>query len=171
MSKETTPPNEATATVRNMPVTIHAQYIKDASFENPNAPHSLKATAGKPGLKLSVNLGLQDVKDDNLPGLFEVSLRLRATATRDDKTAFIAEVEYAAAVTIGKEVPENAHHPLLMIEIPKLLFPYARQVISDMSQQGGYPALLVTPIDFQELYLQKFGADLKEDEKKKARAN
>ena len=149
-----------TDTVRNLPLTVHAQYIKDVSFENPNAPHSLKVNAGKPDMQLNINVGLQEVPDENLPGLFEVSLRMRAVAKRADKTAFIAEVEYAASVTAGAEVPQDAMHPLLMIEVPRLLFPFARQMISDLSQQGGYPALLLAPVDFQALYIQKFSAEL-----------
>lgn len=161
----TTPPND-TKSVRNMPMTIHAQYVKDVSFENPNAPHSLKASAGKPDMQMTINVGLQDIQDNDMPGLFEVALRMRAAAKRGDKTAFIAEVEYAATVSVGKEVPQEALHPLLMIEVPRLLFPFARQMISDLSQQGGYPALMVSPVDFQALYLQKFGAELENESHK-----
>lgn len=158
-------------TVRNLPVTVHAQYIKDVSFENPNAPQSLKASAGRPDMQMNINVGLQDISDDEMPGLYEVTLRMRAAAKRGDKTAFIVEVEYAASVTVGKEVPEDAKHPLLMIEIPRLLFPFARQLISDLSQQGGYPALMVAPVDFQSLYIQKFSKDLQANEPAKAAAN
>ncbi len=152
-------------TVRNLPLTVHAQYIKDVSFENPNAPHSLKLSAGKPEMSMNINVGLQEISDESIPGLFEVSLRIRASAKRADKTAFIAEVEYAAGVTLGAEVPEDAKHPLLMIEVPRLLFPYARQMISDLSQQGGYPALMVAPVDFQALYLQKFASEVEEPQR------
>lgn len=154
-------------TVRNMPIMVHAQYIKDVSFENPNAPHSLKAAAGKPDMQMNINVGLREVQDDELPGLFEVSLRMRAAAKRGEKTAFIIEVEYAASVTIGKDVPQEAVHPLLMIEVPRLLFPFGRQLISELSQQGGYPALMIAPVDFQALYLQKFAQDIVDTEAQK----
>ena len=157
--------------VRNLPVTIHAQYIKDVSFENPNAPQSLKAAAGRPDMQMNINVGLQEISDDDMPGLYEVSLRMRAAAKRGDKTAFIAEVEYAASVTVGKDVPEEALHPLLMIEVPRLLFPFARQMISDLSQQGGFPALMIAPVDFQALYVQKFSKELQAGEPAKAAAN
>ncbi|MGZ9108258.1 MAG: protein-export chaperone SecB [Micavibrio sp.] len=157
--------------VRNLPVTIHAQYIKDVSFENPNAPHSLKVAAGRPDMQMNINVGLQEISDDDMPGLYEVSLRMRAAAKRGDKTAFIAEVEYAASVTVGKDVPEDALHPLLMIEVPRLLFPFARQMISDLSQQGGFPALMIAPVDFQALYVQKFSKELQAGESAKAAAS
>lgn len=157
--------------VRNLPVTIHAQYIKDVSFENPNAPHSLKASAGRPDMQMNINVGLQEISDPDMPGLYEVSLRMRAAAKRGDKTAFIAEVEYAASVTVGKDVPEDALHPLLMIEVPRLLFPFARQMISDLSQQGGFPALMIAPVDFQALYVQKFSKELEAGAPAKAAAN
>lgn len=157
--------------VRNLPVTIHAQYIKDVSFENPNAPHSLKVAAGRPDMQMNINVGLQEIGDDEMPGLYEVSLRMRAAAKRGDKTAFIAEVEYAASVTVGKDVPEEALHPLLMIEVPRLLFPFARQMISDLSQQGGFPALMIAPVDFQALYVQKFSKDLQAGETPKTAAS
>ena len=148
-----------TTAVRNMPVTVHAQYIKDMSFENPGAPLAFRTEGPQPGMNLNINVGVQDLHDPALPGLFEVSLRMQAHATRGDKTSFIAEVEYAAAVTLGDEVPEDAKHPLLLIEIPRMLFPFGRMMLSQMSQQGGYPALNIAPVDFQALYIQKFTAE------------
>lgn len=147
-------------TALNMPINVHAQYIRDLSFENPNAPGILKASAGKPNMDMTINIGLREVADEELPGLYEVSLRIRAAAKRGETTAFIAEVDYAASVTIGAEVPKDALHPLLMIEIPRLIFPFARQIICDLSQQGGFPAVMIAPVDFQALYVQKFSAEM-----------
>ena len=158
--------DEAIPAARNMPVTVHAQYIRDVSFENPNAPAILKPSAGRPSMDMNINIGLRDIKDEELPGLFEVTLRIRAAAKRGETTAFIAEVEYAASVTVGEEVPKDALHPLLMIEIPRLLFPFARQIINDLSQQGGYPAVSIAPVDFQALYIQKFSEEIEESKKK-----
>lgn len=149
-----------TTTVRNMPITVHAQYIKDMSFENPGAPESFKPSNGKPGMNMNINVGVRDIPDPEAPGLFEVSLRVSAQATRDDKTAFIVEVDYAALVSLGNEVPQEAKHPLLLIEVPRLLFPFARMTLSQMSQQGGYPALMIAPVDFQSLYMQKFASEI-----------
>lgn len=154
-----------TPQARNLPVIIHAQYVRDLSFENPNAPQVLKLSAGRPEMDMSINIGLRDVKDEELPGLYEVSLRLRAMAKRGETTAFIIEVDYAASVTIGEEVPQESLHALLMIEIPRLIFPFARQIIADLSQQGGFPAVMIAPVDFQALYVQKFAAEMNEDQK------
>ena len=151
---------EDAVTARNLPLTIHAQYVKDLSWENPGAPGSLKPDAGKPAMNMSINVGLVEVQDDKIPGLYEVSLRVRTQAKRDEKTAFIVEVEYAAAVTVGSEVPPETMHPLLLIEVPRLLFPYVRYLISQLSQHGGYPALNIAPVDFQALYIQKFSAEM-----------
>jgi preprotein translocase subunit SecB len=97
-----------------------------------------------------------------------VSLRLRTTAKRGEKTAFIAEVEYAAIVTVGKEVAPDVMHPLLMIEVPRLLFPFARQTLVDLTQQGGFPPIMMAPVDFQALYMQKFSKEIEEGKQKQA---
>jgi preprotein translocase subunit SecB len=154
-----TEPTPEPTIMRTMPVTVHAQYIKDMSFENPGAPEAFKPNAGQPGMNLNINLGVQDMPADQLPNLYEVTLRMQARATRDTKVCFIAEIEYAALVTLSEEVPEDTKHPLLLIEIPRLLFPFARQALSQMSHQGGYPALMIAPVDFQALYIQKFSGD------------
>lgn len=147
-------------TARSLPLTIHAQYLRDVSFESPNAPAILKGDAGRPEMNLNIGMNLRPVEDAEIPDLFEVSLRLRTTARRGEKTAFVAEVEYAAIVTVGQGVPEDVMHPLLMIEVPRLLFPFARQTLLDLTQQGGFPPIMMAPVDFQALYLQKFGKDM-----------
>lgn len=152
--------DEAAQTARNLPVTIRAQYVRDLSFENPNAPQILKPSAGRPEMDMSINIGLRDVKDEELPGMHEVSLRIRAAAKRGETTAFIIEVDYAASVSVGGDVDGDTMHPLLMIEIPRLIFPFARQIIADLSQQGGFPAVMIAPVDFQALYVQRFASDL-----------
>lgn len=167
----TATPQDENEPVRNMPLTVHAQYIKDLSFENPNAPQILRATGGQPGMQLGINVGVVAIDDKEIPGLVEVSLRIKASGTRDNKPAFIAEIEYAAAVTIGEGVPEEAKHPLLMIEVPRLLFPFSRQLLSQLSQQGGYPALFIAPVDFQALYIQKFAKELDAIDPARAAAN
>lgn len=156
-----------TASARALPLTIHAQYLRDVSFENPNVPHILKADAGRPDMKMNISMNLQEIDDKDFPGLYEVALRLRTTAKRGEKTAFIAEVDYAASVTIGKEVPEETIHPLLMIEVPRLLFPFARQILLDLTQGGGFPPMMIAPVDFQGLYLQRFAKEIEAGQKKK----
>lgn len=159
MSEETT---EA-LTARTLPLTVHAQYLRDVSFESPNTPAILKGDSGRPEMKLNIGMNLRQVEDADIPDLYEVSLRLRTTAKRGEKTAFIAEVEYAAIVTVGKEVSPEVMHPLLMIEVPRLLFPFARQTLVDLTQQGGFPPIMIAPVDFQALYLQKFSQEMEEN--------
>lgn len=142
---------------KGLPVTIHAQYVRDLSFENPGAPQSLQ-TSGAP--EMDVNLGMDARALPPVPGqsetFFEVVLTVRAQANRDKAVLFIAEVEYAALVSLGAAVPEDKRHPLLLIEIPRLLFPFVRQILSEVTVQGGFPPLLINPVDFGTLYQQRF---------------
>lgn len=150
---------------RNIPMTVHSQYIKDVSFENPGAPEAFRSSSGKPNMNVTINVGVEDISTDTYPGVFEVTLRVRAHAKRDEKTAFIAEVQYAACVSFPPDTPENARHPMLMIDVPRLLFPFARMILSDLSQNGGYPVMLISLIDFQALYVQKFANEIEQLEK------
>lgn len=139
----------------NLPIIIHAQYIKDMSFENPNTPDSLKGSGKAPDMDVNIGMDARKIKDDNMPHLYEVALNVRAEATNDGKTVFLAELQYGMTVSLN-DVPEDQHHPLLLIEIPRMAFPYARQILSDMTIQGGYPPLLLNPVDFQALYMDRF---------------
>ncbi|WP_435640682.1 protein-export chaperone SecB [Micavibrio aeruginosavorus] len=157
--------------VRPMPLTIHAQYVKDVSFENPNAPHSLRPSAEKPEIKVNVNMELNGMPEvPGSPQMYEVSLRIRCASKRGDMTLFVAEIEYAAAVSAGPEVAQETMHPMMLIEVPRLIFPFARQILGDLSQQAGYPPLLIGPIDFQQLYIQRFAPDLQQKADQMARA-
>lgn len=144
-----------TATVPNLPVMIHAQYVKDISFENPSAPHSLRAGLEAPKTDVNINLEAKSLEDDKIKGLYEVGIRISATATRGEETLYIADVTYAAAVSMPN-VAEEHHHPLLLVEIPKMLFPFARKIVADLVQDGGYVPLLVGPVDFAAMYLARF---------------
>lgn len=149
--------------VRPMPLTIHAQYVKDISFENPNAPASLRPSSDRPEINVNVGMELVGLPEQaGTPQMYEVSLRLRCSSHRGGSTLFAAEIEYAAAVSAGPSVAQETLHPLMLIEVPRLLFPFARQILGELSQQGGYPPLLVGPIDFQQLYIQRFAPDLQE---------
>ena len=83
---------------------------------------------------------------------FRVVLTITATAKREDQHVFLAELAYGAVVSVSEDVEENIIHPLVMIEGPRLIFPFARQMISDMTQSGGYMPLNIQPIDFVRLY-------------------
>lgn len=144
----------------DLPVTIHAQYIRDLSFENPQAPGSLRAGQGMPEMNVNIGMDARLLKDDEIKNLYEVSLTVSATAQRDNKPVFICEVSYGVTVSLGDAVPEDQHHPLLLIEIPKFAFPFARQVLATVTSQGGYPPLLLNPVDFQSLYMERFKEEM-----------
>ena len=130
-------------------IIIHTQYIKDFSFENPNAPGSLARNDTAPEIEISVNVNAQPQQQQRV---FEVVLTINATAKRDDQHVFLAELAYGAVVSVSEDVEENIIHPLVMIEGPRLIFPFARQMISEMTQSGGYMPLNIQPIDFVRLY-------------------
>ncbi|MBX2834316.1 MAG: protein-export chaperone SecB [Micavibrio sp.] len=147
---------------------VLAQYVKDLSFENTNAPDSLRAGQGQPEMDIKIGMDARKIPHDKIPFLYEVVLNLNATATRGEKNVFIAELQYGATVEI-KDVPEDKHHPILLIEIPTIIFPFARQIISDVTMQGGYPPLMLNPIDFQSLYMDRYEDEiLKSLEEKEA---
>jgi preprotein translocase subunit SecB len=148
------------------PVTMLAQYVRDISFENTNAPESLRGGQAAPEMDINVGMDARTMEDGDFKNLFEVVLSVRAEAKRGDKTAFLAEIIYGVVVTIGDAVPEEAHHPLLFIEIPRLAFPFVRQILADLTSQGGYPPLLLNPVDFQALYMQRFGPQIEAARKK-----
>ncbi len=104
----------------------------------------------------------REIPSDKIKDLYEVALTISATATREDQTVFIAEVNYGVTVSVAEEVPQDSHHPLLLIEIPRMAFPFARQIMANMTSQGGYPPLLLTPVDFQALYMERFKKEIEE---------
>jgi len=132
------------------PLTLTAQYVKDLSFENPSAPQSLGDLNPPPAIKVDV-----DVEVKPLGGrYFEATIHVRATAEREEKTFFVAEVSYGGVCAIADGVPDEHIQPLVMIEGPRLLFPFARAVIADAVRDGGFPPLLINPIDFAALFEQ-----------------
>lgn len=157
-SKTKTTDNNGQAPLQatDLPVTVHAQYVRDISFENPSAPNSLRAGLSSPEMDVNVSMDAREIEDDEIKNLYEVALTISATAKRDDKTFFVAEVIYGITVSVGDVVPENQHHPILFIEIPRLAFPFARQIMATITQQGGYPPVLLNPVDFQALYMERF---------------
>ncbi len=125
-----------------------AQYVKDLSFENPRAPESLqKMQGGDPNIKVNVNVSTKQIGKDG----YEVTLELSAAAKIEKETMFIAEVVYAAIFHI-QNLPDDQLKPALLVECPRLMFPYARRVLSDATRDGGFPPLLIDPIDFAGLY-------------------
>jgi len=144
---------------QRLPVVIHAQYLKDLSFENPHAPHSLRpAKSGRPAVDISFSMDAQktDSLGPDVDNAYEVTLGVRATAKKDDLLAYIVEIEYGLTATI-ENVPEDKIHPMLLIEMPRYIFPYVRQIISNVTQQGGFMPLQLAPVDFRDFYAQRFG--------------
>ena len=129
---------------------VLGQYIKDLSFENPSAPRSLRPSEKAPKLDVNVNVNARPQSESE----FEIELKLEAKAVRGDETLFIAEVAYAGLFQI-RNVPQEHVHALLLIECPRLLFPFARQIIAEATRQGGFPPLMIDPVDFAALYRQR----------------
>lgn len=130
-------------------LTIMAQYIKDFSFENPNAPHIYQALSQKaPDIKIEVDVA-SAVLDKRV---FEVMLALRIGATIGDKTAFLIELDYAGIVQLGPSVPEAALEQLIYSEAPRLLFPFSRSLLAKVTGDAAFPPLFINPIDFEGFY-------------------
>lgn len=170
MADKTEAQEEGQIAAQDLPVTIHAQYIRDLSFENPNAPDSLRPSQNPPEMDINIGMDARKIEDPQAPNLFEVVLNIRATATQGDDPVFMGELQYGATVSIGEGVPEENHHPLLLIEIPRMIFPYVRQIMSDLTVQGGFPPLLLNPVDFHALYMSRFGAEIEAAQKEAAEA-
>jgi preprotein translocase subunit SecB len=128
-------------------VGIVAQYIKDLSFENPGAPALMNQ-----GPQIDLGVDLQARRGD--AEHFEVLLKLQVTAKAGDKTVFLLELAYAGLFRIVG-VPEDMLQPLLLIQAPHMLFPFARRIVADVVRDGGMPPLMIDPIDFAALYQTK----------------
>ena len=132
--------------------TISTQYIKDLSFENPRAPHVFVAAAGKtPQVQLSVAVSGSLLGDN----LYEVVLQLRAEAKHEDEVLFVAELAYGGVVVSSGEIPMEHLKPLIMIEVPRQLFPFARSILANATRDGGFMPLLLAPVDFEALHRQQ----------------
>ena len=128
-------------------IRILAQFVRDFSFENPRAPDALRAGAAQPQIDLGVEMNARG-RDD---GLFEVDLKLSARAAREDGPLFVVELLYGGVFQITGVEAEDIE-PVLLIECPRYLFPFARRVIADITAEGGYPPFLLDPIDFAGVY-------------------
>lgn len=153
---ETTPAKEINNTAQETkhaseaqaPLTVSAQYIKDISFENPSPLANFMEHEERPSISIHIEAQARNIADRS----FEVSLRVKVDAKRKDAQVFLLDLDYAGAFTIGTEVPEEYLRPILMIECPRILFPFARNIVATTTQEGGFPALLLTPVDFADLY-------------------
>lgn len=128
---------------------IISQYVKDLSFENPNAP-AVYQWEGQPRIDVQFNIATAKLNDE----IYEVTLQVDVTATAGEQTAFKCELLYAGLFGL-RNVPEDQLHPFLLAEAPRVLFPFARQIVAQSVQNGGFPPLLLDPIDFGALYMQQ----------------
>lgn len=136
-------------------IRIAAQYIKDLSFENPGARALLQPSTEQPSIEVQVNVqaarGTQD-------GIFEVALKLSANAKRAEEAIFLCELEYAGVFQLNN-IPTESLQPVLLIECPRMIFPFARRILIDAVREGGYDKFLLDPIDFAGLYRQRMNAE------------
>ena len=123
------------------------QFIKDLSFENPNAPRSLGPQETAPNISINVNVNAKQLSEAE----FEVNIMLEGSAGEGSNTLFKFELDYAGIFRL-QNIPEDQRHPIVMIECPRLLFPFARQIIAEAVRGGGFPPLYIDPIDFVALY-------------------
>lgn len=130
-------------------VSVLAQYVKDLSFESPKAPMSLQQRDKAPTINITVNVGARALNDKD----FEVTLTLEAKSMVESETFFQTELQYAGIFRVAGMKEEHLQ-PFLLIEGPRMLFPFARQIVADAVRNGGFPPLLIEPIDFVGLYRQ-----------------
>src|SRR6188472_3412320 len=133
-------------------LTVVGQYIKDFSFENPNAPQSLNARQEQPQIGIQINVGATPLSETDI----EVVIKLDGKAETSSTLLFRFELEFAGVFRI-RNVPQESLNPVVMIECPRLLFPFAREIIATAVRNGGFPPLLLDPVDFVALYQQRAG--------------
>ncbi|MGB1155372.1 MAG: protein-export chaperone SecB [Alphaproteobacteria bacterium] len=144
---ETPQPAAAQAATPQQGLAFLHQYLKDLSFENPNAALGLMAQGKQPDINIDVNVNNRDLGERR----YEVELHTSVKATVEGQTGFIVECVYAGLVQIGADVPDEAIEKLLIVEVSRYLFPFARQIVSDATVKGGYPPLLLNPFNFLTL--------------------
>lgn len=133
-----------------LPINVLGQYVKDLSFENPNAPRSLMPGQPQPQVDIKVDVDAHALEAN----VYEVVLAVRCEAKTEEAVVFIAEVTYGGVLAL-QGVAEEHHRAIVLIEGPRLLFPFVRSVVADMTREGGFPPLLLNPIDFADLYRQQ----------------
>jgi preprotein translocase subunit SecB len=126
---------------------VLAQYLKDHSFENPRAPMSFRDNGAAPGIEVNVDVNARGLG----AGQFEVELAVSARARRGQDVVFVVETTYAGVFEIVN-VPDNQIEPILLIECPRLLFPFARQIVAETTSAGNFPPVMLDPIDFMMIY-------------------
>ncbi|GBD56337.1 protein-export chaperone SecB [Gluconobacter wancherniae] len=163
MSENNAPANDTAGLEGNpppMPLSVNLQYTKDLSFEVPAGAAIFASLRTAP--QISVNIDVQANRLEEQAPVFEVALAVRAEAVEPPeqeggqagRTVFIAELTYAAIVTLG-DAPQELVEPILLVEVPRLIFPYVRAIVSDVTRDGGFPPVVLQPIDFVALWQAK----------------
>lgn len=147
-------------------LTVNTQYIKDLSFENPKAPQSFTSQKEPPKIDLGLDINVTSLPEE---GCYEVALHVEAKATSEGTSLFILELVYAGIFTLIN-IPDDQIKSVLSVNCPATIFPFARQVIADITQKSGFQPLLIDPIDFGVLYYKKLmeenGEGFEENEEK-----
>ncbi|HUI15049.1 MAG TPA: protein-export chaperone SecB [Xanthobacteraceae bacterium] len=146
-------PQPATAQPPMPQIGVLTQYVKDFSFENPNAPRSLAPSTQQPAININIGVDAAPLSDTDV----EVTLRLDGKAESQGLLLFSFELLYAGVFRIVN-IPPDSVQPMVMIECPRLVFPFAREIIATATRNGGFPPLLLEPIDFAGLYRQRLAA-------------
>ncbi|WP_394691378.1 protein-export chaperone SecB [Hoeflea sp.] len=159
MAKETTgvgaaAPADAKGNGAAPALNILAQYVKDLSFENPGAPKSLGPRDKAPEININVNVNANPLGETE----FDVVLTLNAVAKNGETVVFNVELVYGGVFRVAN-FPQEHMLPLLFIECPRLLFPFARQIVADATRNGGFPPLLIDPIDFAQMFQQRMAEE------------
>ena len=142
-------------------LSINAQYIKDLSFENPKAPFSLLHNE-KPEIGVSIDIGAHNIQDET----YEVVLSIQVRSTVKDEMQFLIELQYAGIFSLENKIEKKSDmEQVLFVQCPSIIFPYARRIISDLTRDGGYLPLYISPIDFHALYVNN------KDKRKNIRVN
>lgn len=132
---------------------VIAQYVKDFSFENPNAPRPLVEQTPQPAINVQINVNPRQLSATD----FEIELKIEGKADAGDMTIFAFDLAYAGLFRM-QNIPQEQLGPLVMIECPRILFPFARQIIASATMNGGFPPLMIDPVDFATLYQQRMSA-------------
>ena len=133
---------------------VLAQHVKDFSFESPGAPQSLRNQQKAPGININVNVNANPIADAE----YDVNLTLQARAEAEGKVLFNVELVYGGAFRVAG-FPQEHMLPILFVECPRLLFPFARQIVADATRNGGFPPLLLDPIDFAQMFQKRIAEE------------
>ena len=134
-------------------IAVLVQYVKDLSFENPHAPRSMAPSPQQPNINIQINVDAAPMTDTDV----EVTLRLEGKAESQNLVLFSFELVFAGVFRI-QNVPAESMQPVVLIECPRLLFPFAREIVATATRNGGFPPLLLDPVDFVALYRQRMAA-------------